>query len=151
MLEVPDPFPDVTVVGYADESPDDEFVDTGLFAHFPHGRDFYVFSLLLMALGEIPQAVPAYQKEIPPPVGHEPSGGVDFLELGAYPSVHPVRVFGGNVDFPEGGAGFEHGNDLMYAEVLPRVVLYGVGIGKGCFPLRTDDDASVFEVYPVDV
>ena len=136
----------VAVVRDADEPPDDEVVDAGLFLHFPEGGHLDVLAGLLVPFGKVPESVAADQQEVSPAVGNESARGIDLPEFCAHPAVGPFGVGGRHVDARQGFRGFKHPYERSDVHLRARMEFDGVGIAQCLVPFRTDDDAAFLEV-----
>ena len=148
---MPDSVPQIAVVGDADEVPELELVHPGLLLHLAQGGDAYVFSVLLMPFGQVPEPVPFYEQVVPAAVAHQSAGCIDLLEFGAEAVIHLVGIGRRDVDAAEFLAGLEHQHQGVHVYPFAKVEFHGVGVGEGLVPGLADYDAALFEVYPVHI
>ena len=102
-----------------------------------------------MSLGQIPKPVPPYEKIVPAPVGDKPAPGIDLHELGTDLTVGILDIIHRDIDSVQGAGALKHSYQCVDIHIRTGTELDGIRVGQSLFVWRTDDYASLFNVYLV--
>ena len=146
MLQVPDPVAEIAVVRDADQVPQVELAQPGLFLDFPQGGDPYVLTSFLMPFRQVPQAAPFDEQVVSPAVADQAAGGIDFLEAGTESPVAALRVPVRDVDLLQAVGDLEHPYEGIDVDFPAGMELHRVRVGERLVVGRADDDASFLKI-----
>ena len=157
VLQVPYSVTPVTMVGHADKVTEYESFHTRFLLHFPQGTGLNGLPCLLMALGQVPEVVAAYQKVVSPAVRHQTPACIDLHKFGTDAVVGQLRMLRRHIDPVEGIGFLEQIHQLVYngSSVAGRRRLVwqteydGIRVRKGRLVLRTYYYAPFFKIYSV--